>query len=541
MNLKNSIACLLRKPAQFIKRYSDEELIASCDWIEDLYHLCIKFRMVFNNYPIELFLSPYTEQLIRIFADQNIKKAVLDSWNHKFDESTDDIKLFITKLIFLTNSIEDRNSKKIMDFAFKTANADYRYWTAMDISMFTFLATNGFYQEYYTDRRELLHRIIEERCVKAPIIQKRDSSDRICIITFMLKSHAQSSVQRVVNMIANAMAERANEVMILSLESFYTSTHEGVRINTARRKTSARLSVSKVKKMINPKVSVLYARGKSIDQRMQDAINIIYRYNPTCILDVSDEFSALSEIYSKDFNTIYIPLRISGSSLSYTKIVGTDWMYDRSNKQFNSIDMSQVVNWNLPEYVPHDGEKILRRDIGVRDDSFVIVSVGYNTSGFSREYIDQLCSLLNKHKNFCWLLVGENGSPYLHKNYQSLFYNGQIIEHGYEKNLTGLYKSCDILLRSDTTGSSGATAIAAMQGIPIVMSDYECDPMRWLGKDYSNLKTPSEIMREIERLFYDKSYYATKRHQVKELVAHAIDEDFWWDKLFELSTDHGTR
>ena len=535
MNIKNTIAELMKKPALCIKTYSDDVLVSGCDWIEELYHICINFRKIFKNYPVEFFLSPYTEQIKKIFANDNIKERTLNMWMNKFDVSSDDIKMFISKMVFMTDSICDASAKKIMQFASDTTNVDYRYWTAMDISIFTFLASNGFYSDYYNDRKKLFSKMVCERGIKTPKKENEQQKNKICIITFMLKGHIQSSVQRVVNMVVNAMTMRTDEVMLLSLESFYSSRKEGVNICTVRRKTSAKLHIKKVKQMNSPKVDILYAMGNSVTKRLQDAINKIYLFNPTCIIDISDEFSALSELYSKDYPTIYMPLRITGSSMSYTKILGTDWMYEKANHKFNCIDMSKVVNWMLPEYVPSQGQKISRTEIGINNDSFVIVSVGYNSSGFSKDMTDAMCNFLRTHKNYCWLLVGENGSPYLHENYLDLFSNGKIIEHGYEKNLLGLYKSCDILLRSDTTGSSGATAIAAMAGLPIVMSDYECDPMRWLGKNYSLLQSPSEIIEEIERLYEDKDYFKIKQKQVVDLVNKAINEDYWWDELFKIS------
>lgn len=541
MTIKNTIADIMKKPALCIKRYSDDELTRDCEWIDGLYQITIRFRKAFRNYPIELFLSPYIDQLKKLFASNETKNKVVEMWMRKFDDSSDDIKIFISKLVFLTNSIKDDSSRTIMEFARTTKNADYRYWTVMDISMFTFLASDGFYSNYYNDRKRLLTKIVEEQIIKIPSRKKQSSQSRICIITFMFKGHIQSSVQRVVNMVTNAMATRADEVMLISLESFCLSSKEGTQINTARKKTSAKMYKKKVKAMVDPQVTVLYAIGDSIKKRMQDAIDKIYQFNPTCIIDVSDEFSPISELYSRDYPVIYMPLRISGSSMTYTRILGTDWMYGKVNNKFNCIDMLRVANWMLPEYVPPEGERIFRIDLGIQEDSFVIVSVGYNSSGFSNEMVDAICSLLKLHEKYCWLLVGENGSSYLHNKYSELLSQKRIIEHGYENNLSGLYKACDVFLRSETTGGSGATAIAAMQSLPIVMSDYECDPMRWLGKDYSMLHSPSEIISEIEKLSEDTEYYSSKKKQVTELVNKATDENYWWDRLFNLSMELAKR
>ena len=115
-----------------------------------------------------------------------------------------------------------------------------------------------------------------------------------------------------------------------------------------------------------------------------------------------------------------------------------------------------------------------------------------------------------------------------------LFENKQIIEHGYEKNLSALCAVCDVVIRSNQTGGSGGTAIAANQGLPIIMTNFMCDASRWLGNDYSNIDNYHDLMQELLRLKNDNTYYKQKQIITKKKIDYAIDAIPRWKELAEI-------
>ena len=81
------------------------------------------------------------------------------------------------------------------------------------------------------------------------------------------------------------------------------------------------------------------------------------------------------------------------------------------------------------------------------------------------------------------------------------------------------------------TGGSGGTAIAAMQGLPIVMTNYICDASRWLGLDYSVIDNYHDLAEDIQRLYDDKVYYNDRKLITKKLISKAIDSPEKWEEL----------
>ena len=110
----------------------------------------------------------------------------------------------------------------------------------------------------------------------------------------------------------------------------------------------------------------------------------------------------------------------------------------------------------------------------------------------------------------------------------------QLLGCSRDKPSVKLDKIVDVVLRQNVTGGSGGTAISAMKGLPIVMTNRFCDASRWLGMDYSDIETYEGLMVEIQRLKSDKEYYIHRQDLVKALVSAAVDSDEKWNELFRL-------
>ena len=84
------------------------------------------------------------------------------------------------------------------------------------------------------------------------------------------------------------------------------------------------------------------------------------------------------------------------------------------------------------------------------------------------------------------------------------------------------------------TGGSGATAIAAMQGLPIVMTNFICDSSRWLGLEYSSIDNYHDLALEIQKLYSDKAYYEERKQVALTLVEKAVDSKEKWEDLHNI-------
>ena len=227
-------------------------------------------------------------------------------------------------------------------------------------------------------------------------------------------------------------------------------------------------------------------------------------------------------------------MRNYSSSSYYTYTLGVKWKYDLLNEIYHSVDESKMVEWSFPEYVPNKSEPISRKELGLKESSFVIVTIGKNEGEFSNDFTDSICKMLYKHNDVQWLIVGGNPPSYLLIKYQELIDNKSIVLRPFEKNLMGLTMSCDAVLRANTTAGSGGTAIAAMNGCPVVMTNMVCDPMRWLGRDYSRIKEVEDLPKEILKLKDDKEYYLSQQAKCLSLVKEATNAEKRWNELNNL-------
>lgn len=484
-----------------------------------------KIKKIFPNFRFEWFWYNDIEE---------IRTKGINDFENLFNKVDDFSKFVISKLLYFSNSYNNKNSKIVLQFAKDTTCKDYRYWTTMDISRFTFLSQKGFYPEYYNDRKKLFIQVNRELNLEIP--QKKDNNNnKLCIVTHLLDKSLSNSVQRVVSMISKNIVNDFDEITIFPLDIFTPSKCEEHKLTTVLPYNASINSKQSIAELLPKKVKVCYPYGKNYKDKFQNIIDSIYNYNPSCILDMSDEYSIISYYYSRDFYTVYFPLRDTNSSMFFNTIVGAPkWKFEETNKIYNSIDICKVSEWNFPEYVPIKTNNHTRSQLGINEKDFVLISIGNNESTFTNIFVDEICSIVKKN-NFVWILVGQGAPKYMHKKYGELFSSNKIIEYGYEKELYSLCSICNVNVRPNMTGGSGATAIAAMAGVPVAMTNFLCDPSRWLGVDYlSDIHNYHDLSKYIEKLYCNKQFYQYEKKKICSLINCAVDSPQKWRLLVDI-------
>ena len=519
---------------------SEKQLLNSCKWIDKLsrlYYILIKF---YPRYRLYCYFKRYLERINKAITNKRVSQEhIIKLWVNHFEKSSDKDRFFETKLFFESGFLTDEVSEMIMKYSQTTPSPIRRYNTVMDLSMRTFNCAKGYYPNFYNDRKKVLEKVASESCTVPNLCKNNNNKKRLCLVTYMLAPDLFNSVQRVATMIANNLSEHYDEILVTSLETFHENKEEEKNTFFCYRKDYSKKYFDRIKGMFADNVKVFIPDNLKYGERNQQVLDQIYKFDPTVIIDMSDEMSAISYIYSKDYTVYYIPMRSNASSIDFTYILGRTWKYEEGNKKFRSIDIAKVKEWMFPEYVPNRSNDYTKKDIGVPDDSFVIASIGLNDKTYSNHLSDLICGLLNENTKMIWLLVGGGVSSYVKEKYSELIASKRIIERGFESNLTGLCAACDVHIRPNMTGGSGATAIACQSGLPVVMTDYVCDAMRWLGRDFSSLHTDEDMIAEIKRLFEDGDYYQTQKHRVLELVSKATDSKYWWNKLYDILSENG--
>ena len=469
-------------------------------------------------------------------SDLILYEKIKSNWVDYFISQNEDIKFFMSKLFYLCKIFDDDICKLIIDFSKQTSNKSYRYWTIQEISRITFHLQKGFYKNYYIDRRDVLKQAFEDCNISVPVRIMKEANNRLCIITPLLDGSIKNSVSRVALMIANGMLPHYREILLVSLDVFSPTLIENKCITTVLPYPSAKSKKAEIDKMFHDGINIHYPEGENYCNKMQDSLNAIYDFNPEVIIDISDEYSVLSFCYTRDYTVYYEPLRCSSSSLDFTYIIGlgSKHIYELSNKVFNSFDLNKIAEWSFPEYVPELSNIYTRNELGLPNDAFIIVCIGNNSTCCDNEFVDFICSLLIKHNKFRLLLIGQGAPDYLKVKYSNLIENKKVIEWGYEKNLYGICSVCDVLIRPNMSGGSGATAIAAMSGLPIAMTTYICDPSRWLGLNFSNNENYQQLMEYIQKLYEDQCFYENEKRRCMELVNLAVDSESKWNDLAKI-------
>ena len=462
-------------------------------------------------------------------------EQVKNQWVKWFDQVDDHAKMFIYQLMYFTGIFDSEITKKLVTYAKITKIPENRYWVTMDLGVMTFRYQDALYKNYFVERKELMEQISYESCIvpKKQQTTSNSCSQKICVIAYFLTSSELNSARRVTASIVNGLCKEGIDVCVININSFLTDKKSVLSVNSLQfdkdHSTNKDYGIIDTAKLIN-------IFDENYTTRLQCGLDEIYRYNPDIILDLSDEYSPISVIYSRDYCTVYKPFRSMGTSLYFYKniIGGGKETYRIQNEKYPFIDLNRVIEWNIPEYIPVKKKKIKKDQIVDNSDEFIIVTMGNNDFYIVRELADEMAILLQAEKKVTWLLVGRDAPKYLHEQYPDLFENKKIIEWGFESDLLALCENCDIALRPNMKGGSGGTAIAAKAGLPIVLTTYRCDPMRWLGDDYVYSATYHDCIIEIEKLIQDKKYYQCRQEVTTKKISSAEDCPQKWKELSSL-------
>lgn len=506
-------------------------------WISNYYRTAILMKK-FYNFSVENYFY-YLSVVVNKYDESSEEwNEIKESFLSCFKTSSDEEKMFIYKMMYFTGVFDSDVTECVVDFAKNTKSAEYRYWVTMDLGVMTFRYQKAVYNDYYNHRRELLNVIAKENVIASPnkSLKTTNVIKKICVITYVLHSDELDSARRVVTMMVNGLSRQGLEVTVINLNSFLTDEKNFMSVNPL---LFDKNMADKTKLGFDKDVKVRHICDLNFSKRLNTAFKEICNCNPDIILDIADDYSPLSVDYSKYFCTVYQPLRSIGVSTNFYKVLigGGKEAYREENEKCNFIDLSNVIDWCVPEYMPCRKQIINKEQIVLDKQAFIIVTIGNNDFYIDKELADLMGKLLSSENHIVWLLVGRKAPQYMHESYPILFEQDKIIEWGFEDDLLSLCCVCDISLRPNMKGGSGGTAIAAKAGLPIVLTKYRCDPMRWLGQNYYYNDSYRDCIEEIKKLVSNKDYYIQKKEITRTNIEKALDTHEKWKELLTLLED----
>lgn len=538
MNIKNKIKDYLSAFMIIGIKISYDNVFKNIRCVEKLgnrFSILEKFLPVrmdwYLRYPVQKIID--TGNLL---FDLSNRTALKNEWLVIYSKANDREKILLTNMIYTIGIFDNDICRAIICSIPCLKNLNYRYWMTQNISKMTFFMQDGLYDEYFTDRRELIKKCAIDLKLDIPKVkQEAQKYEKLCIVAYLQSKTPMNSEQRLTVMTANRMSKYYDDILVIVLDCFVEGEDDDHKLCTIFKYKSARKDKDIIKQLFNCRVNIHFCNGRNYRKRFQNAIDVIYDYNPTDIIDLSDDYSIISYYYAKDYYTLNMLLRIGATSLFHSAVFWDDSgeISRMLNEKYHFAKDKEIINWGLPEVIPEDETTLNKNDFGIGEKSFVMLTLGHCSKFCSNIFIDELCNFLKEYPDAVWLIVGDKIPDYLEYKFYDIVRKGQVISKPYEKHIVSLCSFCDILLRVDTTGGSGGTAIAAKQGLPIVMTNYYCDPLLWLGLHYSNIDNYTDLFKMVRELHNNADFYRLKQDEAKALVSKAEDTDEKWYRLYK--------
>ena len=274
---KQKVKTIVSKVFSLFLTHDINKILGEYKYLQQYQRRYAQISKVFPRCSIELFIIDLSKTIRRALREKVCTyNQLAESLLIIFQEANDDTKMFISKLFYFTQVMTDDISKALVDFAMQTANKNYRYWTTSDISKITFMLQKGIYPEYYNERKLLLEKIAIESNFKINRNSKISGSKmKLCIVSYLLDDDLYNSMQRVTMMLANGLIDYFDEILVLTLDSFYVSESDKMSINTIFKRPLSAKKAEGIRKMFNEKVKIEFVSDGSFEHRYQNALDII--------------------------------------------------------------------------------------------------------------------------------------------------------------------------------------------------------------------------------------------------------------------------
>lgn len=529
MNIKEIIKQILSNLLGFINKREVDGLRNTPEEIQKISNHFSNIVKIFPQITLRFYLTNYI-----YFINKWDRQEIIDFKDYlilHFEQFDDKCKMLIYQLLYYLDYWDETLVKKLVSFATNTDSQSFRYWVTMDISFASFLKQRGIYPDFYSDRRELLTKISQDLQINYVAKTKNSNSEKrkICIVTYIFSNSISNSMQRISTVVVDNLSKYYDEILIISTESLYVSKKERHEANTLFPRDSSCSILEEVRCLFKSNNICIKCAGKgSVKDRYSTVYSEINSFDPDVIIDMTDEFSPLSEILSFQFPVVYLPLRGYTSSEKFDLILVPKNIGNEVNSQYRLLCDTQMADWAIPMKLPDYEEPCNRSHFNIPESAFIIITAGNIRNLCTNEFVRAAGDTLKKKNNFYWLLIGDEIVPQIIQDlYPDLVHENRIQSYGYQTNLAAIIGMSDVLLRPNNTGGSGIAEIAAVQRKPIAMTNYLCDAMRWLGRDYSTSSNFEEVMEHIIQLSTDEKAYVAAQNDVYQRLVSFNAKNTW--------------
>lgn len=476
----------------------------------------------------------YFGPLIRELKQKGKEKEKLLVWFKKMFYSLTPLEnIIFFDILYLAGVFDAELMKHMMECLLRIDQKELRqflYGISSDTTDMCFTHPEFLFPEFYNMRRTLMKnicRMYDLHMKNQKIHKQKDGKMRkICIISHMLYDQKSSATLFSIQL-SGMLADMGYEIMVMPLDvcGYLMSENPVLRpIIFANYKTS-REHEAYHKSIYHPKVLIEYTDEIDLEKKMQIELDKLAAFSPDLIIDMTDEHSVLSYVYSQYFTTLYIPMRGYQSSSFFTYFAARDMNgFLRENSIYHSVNESCAVEYSaFYVWPPIPQKKYKREELSIGKSDFVLITVGNRLSTeMTEEFIDAVCKNLLDKPNIKWLIVGSK-NEYLSQNYTN-FIDAQKIQYiSYEDDLPALYEVCDLYLNPKRMGGGTSIVWAMRAGLPVALLSCPCDVMTIIGYENAAGDTYEQMMEYVLSLWRDPAYFKQEREKFQSIAVSFED------------------
>ncbi len=396
---------------------------------------------------------------------------------------------------------------------------ELQYQLFVDLAFLEIYFPRYVYPAYYCERRELLDCIVGKLNISMEEKKNAQNAEKrkIALCLYTLRDQVYSIGYAAISL-ANAFSDMGYQTALFIENQYVNSNPYGISFPTYMCEDAHDFCENHLPLLRN-NVRVVYNDGQSLRERTMNFLHSIAEFEPDNIMDVQDECSFCSKILSKQYEMIYIPMRSGiGSSMYFHKYLCADYERMMSvEERFHCIGKEKMIPFHAA-FIEYPKAKLVydkAAKIG-SEQIFVLVTVGVRLI-YEMEalFMESVCRLLEK-RNMTWLIVGSELPQFLKEKYQELIHQKKIIAYGMENDLPALYNICDVYLQPNRIGGGISVTWAMRQGLPVAMLRFPSDGLEWLGKENAVEGSYVELIKYIDKLYSDRSFYNQMSTRVRE-------------------------
>lgn len=298
---------------------------------------------------------------------------------------------------------------------------------------------------------------------------------------------------------------------------------------------------------LDRRVDLYFAKGRSIQEKMQDILRNVYEFDPDFIIDTCADYEMLSSILYQYYPMIQIPMRGCNSCTYFHRsILGSKEQFDREWEKYKSIDKEKARFLVRYPRIPlvHEYEIGCDRALhGIKGcgEDFVVATVGSRVEiEVTHEFVDAVIKFLNKYPNVIWIIVGGHGNfPYICEYYGNLLKEKRILLWGYETDLDTFYDRMGVKLfiSPKVPGNGGCAYKALRSGVPVLINEVDGDIEHLIGRSKMIRGGYEDLLSCAGMLYLNHEKLSEEAEKSKEIIRNLPTTREYCEKIIEYAKE----